>query len=121
MSRRGRNFADIVPSERAYPGFRFASSGLRSLYPLPSFHPCYHGEALDALVAVGIEEGVVVLERNAAVGIAVRTQHVSMREQAPASEDRVLATAGGQPHPRHPVKQRLARRHLIDIRRPPPP
>src|ERR1700676_3361598 len=46
-----------------------------------SLHPCDHREPLDALIAEGIEEGVVILERDAAVGVAVRAQHVGVREQ----------------------------------------
>src|SRR5258708_37624538 len=82
-----------------------------------SLHPCHNGQPLDPLIPVGIQKRIVVLERNAAVGIAVRAEHVGMREQTGASEDRVLAADRGQPQRRYPVKQRLARRQLVNMRR----
>src|SRR5215216_2749753 len=44
-------------------------------------HLRQHREATDALVLVGVEERVVVPERDAAVGLAARPQHVGVREQ----------------------------------------
>ena len=38
-----------------------------------------NGEALDLSGLKGVQEGVVGLEGHAAIGIAVRTQHVGMR------------------------------------------
>ena len=42
----------------------------------------HHGEPLDLAAGVGLQEGAVVLERHAAVGIAVRAEHVGVGEQA---------------------------------------
>src|SRR6266568_6781215 len=42
-----------------------------ALNPARSLDPCQHRKPLDALVAVGVQERIIVLEGNAAVGIAV--------------------------------------------------
>ena len=42
----------------------------------------HHGEPLDLAAGVGLQEGVVVLERHAAVGIAVRAEQVGVGEKA---------------------------------------
>src|SRR6266403_4459456 len=84
----------------------FASNGGRSLHAMRGPHyncvpalprsvqPRDHGQALDLAVLVGVQERVVVLERNAAVGIAVRAEHVGMREQTAPPEDRFVAADG---------------------------
>src|SRR5712664_727286 len=82
-----------------------------------SVQPRYYGQALDLAVLVGVQERVVVLERNAAVGIAVRAEHVGMREQPGPSEDCIVAADRREPQGRHAMKQRLARLQVIDMRR----
>src|ERR1700761_4417941 len=57
-------------------------AGLRSNPPCISSDMRPHAQPSHALVAVGIEEGVVVAERDAAVGVAVRAQHIGVRKQA---------------------------------------
>ncbi|GCC48249.1 hypothetical protein chiPu_0032452, partial [Chiloscyllium punctatum] len=79
--------------------------------------PREHREAADALVAVGVEERVVVLERDATVGVAVRTEHEGVREQAVAVEDLALAADRIEPQCRHAVEQRLARLEFVNVRR----
>ena len=69
------------------------------------------------LIAVGVQERVVIPERDAAVGIAVGAEHVGVRQQAAAAEDRLLAADRFQPQRRHAVKQRLARLEFVDMRR----
>src|ERR1700722_12816948 len=69
-----------------------------------SVDPCNHGQPLNALVAIGIEEGVVIAERHAAVGIAVGAEHVGMREQAGSAVYRLLAANGIEPQRRHAVE-----------------
>ena len=56
-----------------------------------------HRETADALILVGIEEGVVILERDAAVGLSARPEHVAVGEQSLAVEDLVLTTDRRQP------------------------
>jgi hypothetical protein len=75
-----------------------------------------HHEALDLPVLVGAQEGVVVLDRHAAVGIAVGTQHVGMREEARAAVDAPLADRR-QPQRLHAVERVLAQRQLVEVRR----
>src|SRR5262249_25043961 len=75
-----------------------------------------HREALDLPALEGAQENVIGLERYAAVGIAVRAQHVGMREQpdpieGEASTDRVQAQR------LNAMKERLAQRELIDAGR----
>src|ERR1700759_4009675 len=62
-----------------------------------SFDSRQNRELADAMVAVGVEEGVVIAERDAAIGIAIRAEHVGVREQAFAAEDRLFAADRGQP------------------------
>src|ERR1700738_1150034 len=128
----GTKFRRYRTIGRAYPGLRFASSGLQSFFRArsstlrvpgmtndsataslhPSYkitapvslHPCHHRQPPDALVVIGVEEGVVVLEGHAAVGIAVGAAHVGVREQAAAPVDRVLAADRGQPQRRHAME-----------------
>src|SRR4051794_20447543 len=98
--------------------------GIASLYPPYSIylrgeppqlrrqrllHLRQHREAADALVLVGVEERIVVRERDAAVGLAARPEHVAVREQSIAAVDFFLAAERRQPQRRHAVKQRLAR------------
>src|SRR5258708_14590372 len=101
----------LAPSGAARKdGREYATSGCQTrTIRARSLHPCHHREPLDALIAVGVEEGVVIPERDAAVGIAVGSEHEAVREQAAAAIDRVLAADRGQPQRRHAVKQRLAR------------
>src|SRR5438445_9291711 len=75
------------------------------------------GKAPDALVLVGIEEGVIIPERHAAVGLTGAAEHVGMREQAVAAKNLVLAADRIEPQRRHAVEQRLARREIVDVRR----
>ena len=63
-----------------------------------------------------VQERVVVLERHAAVGIAVRAEHVGVREQARASEDVAVADRR-EAQRRHAVEQLLARPQFIEVRR----
>src|SRR5215475_9234727 len=74
-------------------------------------------ELLDALVAIGVQEGVVILERHAAVGIAVGAEHVGMREQADTAIYSIIAADRIEPQRRHAVEQRLARLQFVDVRR----
>src|SRR5882672_10436572 len=82
-----------------------------------SVQPRDHGQALDLAVLVGVQERVVVLERNAAVGIAVGAEHVGMGEQTAPSVDRILAADGYEPQRRNAVEQRLPRLQVVDVRR----
>src|SRR5204863_7525787 len=81
-----------------HPTSRISLSFIR-LQELPprSLHLCDDGEALDALIAVGIQERIVISKRDAAVGITVRTEHVGVGKQSAASENRVLAADGSHP------------------------
>src|SRR3979490_3353933 len=80
-----------------------------------SIQPRDHGQALDLAVPVGVQERVVVLERNAAVGITVGAEHVGMREQTAPPEDRFVAADGSEPQRRHPMEQRLPRLQVVDV------
>src|SRR5437899_7228210 len=46
----------------------------------------HDGDALDRADAIGLQEFVVMLDRDAAVGVAVRSQHVAVHEQADTPE-----------------------------------
>ena len=46
----------------------------------------HHGESPDIAAGVGLQEGAVVLERHAAVGITVRAEHVGVGKQATAAK-----------------------------------
>ena len=50
-----------------------------------SVYSCQDGQPPDAVVAIGVQECVVIPERYAAVGITSRTEHEGMREQTCAS------------------------------------
>src|SRR5439155_11505962 len=81
---------------------------LRSLLDLRQ-----HREAADALALVGIEERVVIPERDAAVGLTTGPEHVGVREQPVAAVDFFLAADRRQPQRRHAVKQRLAQLQFV--------
>src|SRR5581483_12445736 len=59
--------------------------GLATTTAPRSLHPRDHGELADALVAIGVEKGVVVAERDAAIGSAAGAKHERMRQQAVAA------------------------------------
>src|SRR5215472_18514280 len=80
-----------------------------------SADPCDHSELPDAHAAIGIEEGAVVAERDAAVGSAAGAEHVGVSEQATAAVNRVLAADRVEPERRHAVEQRLPRRQFVDV------
>ena len=74
---------------------------------------CDNREAPDPSALESAQEDVVVFERHAAVEIAVRPQHVGMRQQSNAIEreprpDRVQAQS------LHAMKEQFAQRELID-------
>src|SRR5262249_1838592 len=75
-----------------------------------------HGEARDFASQVRVEEFGIVAERHASIRLAVRAQHVGMGEDArttvhPAAIDRV------EPDGANAMKQSLAQREIVDIRR----
>src|SRR3954451_2849096 len=76
-----------------------------------------HREPADALVLVGVEERVIVLEGYAAVGLAGAAEHEGVREQAVAAENLLFAADRIEPQRRHAVEQRLARLQIVDVRR----
>src|SRR5262245_38341574 len=82
-----------------------------------SLDPGNDGELSDALVAVGTEEGAIVLERHAAVGIAVWPEHIAVREQAAAAVDGVLAADRVETQGGNRVEQSLAGRKIVNVRR----
>ena len=75
-------------TKRAAPS-RCAVMGFAAAQPIPqsalSLQMRYHGEPFDLLALIGAQERIVVPERHAAVGIAPRTEHVSMGEQSGAA------------------------------------
>src|SRR5665213_3888450 len=75
------------------------------------------GEPAHALVAIGIQEGAVIPERDAAVGSAVGAKHESMRKQPGASVDRPFAADGIEPQRGYAMKHRLARLQVVQMRR----
>jgi hypothetical protein len=81
--------------------------------PRRSLDPGDDGEFSDALVVIGAEEGIVVLEGDAAVGIAVRPEHVRMREQPGAAVDRFLATDRRQPQRRETAPRAASIRRCV--------
>src|ERR1700750_3349457 len=85
--------------------------------PLVSSEMRYHGEPLNLTASVGFEKAAVVPERDAAVGVTVRAQHVSVREQTCSSVDRAPAADGIEPQRRDAVKQRFARLQVVEMRR----
>ena len=76
---------------------------------------CDDREAFDFPALKGAQEDVVGLEGHAAVGIAIRAQHVGMREQPDAIEGEPTADRI-QTQRLNPVKERFAQRELIDAR-----
>jgi hypothetical protein len=65
--------------------------------------------ALHLAVLVGAQERLVVLERDAAIGVAARPEQIGVREQAGAPEDRAFAADRDQSQCLDAVEQRLAR------------
>src|ERR1700735_3407687 len=82
-----------------------------------SVDACDNGQTPDAVVAIGVQECVVIPERYAAVGLTPGSEHEGMREQTCASVDGLFAANGIQSQRLHAVKQRLARRQLVKMRR----
>ena len=76
---------------------------------------CDDREAFDFPALKGAQEDVVGLEGHATVGIAIRAQHVGMREQPNAIEGEPTAD-GIQSQRLNPMKKRFAQRELIDAR-----
>ena len=100
------------PNQRLEPG-----AGLRTHRTGEDPSPlCDNCEALDPSALEGAQEDVVVLERHAAVGIAVRTQHVGMRQQPNAIEGKPSADRV-QTQSLNPMKDRFAQRELINAGR----
>lgn len=65
------------------------------------------GQALDLAALIGTQESVVVLEGHAPVRIAVRAEHVGMRQKSRSAEDVVVADRR-QPQRLHAVKKQLS-------------
>ena len=74
-----------------------------------------NGEALDLSALKGAQEGIVGLEGHAAVGIAVRAQHVRMREQSNPIKGEPTAD-WVQAQRLNPMKEGFAEREVIDAR-----
>src|SRR5581483_2801969 len=70
-----------------------------------------HREPRDPARLEGLEERAVILERHAAVRLAVRPEHIRVREQAGAVEDRRLAGDRSEPDRLDAVEQALAHLH----------
>jgi hypothetical protein len=67
-----------------------------------------NGEALDLSALKGAQEGIVGVEGHAAVGIAVRAQHVGMREQSNPTKGEPTAD-GVQAQRLNPMKEGFAK------------
>jgi hypothetical protein len=65
----------------------------------------------------GLQEGVVVAERDAAVRIAAGPKHIGVGEQAGAAEDRARAADRVKADGAHAVEQRFAHAQIVDMRR----
>src|SRR5260370_6705556 len=73
-------------------------------------------KAINLSVVEGFEESIIVSDRDAAVRIAIGSEHVAMREQ-PGTPVRGTALGGDHAQRLHAVKQSFARLQLIDGRR----
>src|ERR1700733_3810202 len=76
----------------------------------------HHRQVLDLLLFEGLEEGVVVAERDAAARVPIGAKHVGVGQKATAAEHAGLVH-GYQPDRFHAVEQGLARFQVIDIDR----
>jgi hypothetical protein len=70
----------------------------------------------DLAVLVSAEESFVVLHRHTAVRVAVRPQHIGMREEPGAAVDAAVADRI-EAQSLNPVEERLPHGQLIDMRR----
>jgi hypothetical protein len=52
-----------------------------------SLQTCHHRQALDPVIQVSLEEGVIVSDRHAAIRIAIWAEHKAVREEAGSAED----------------------------------
>src|SRR5579872_3910000 len=75
------------------------------------------GQSRDLAFLEGIEERVVILERDAAERVSPRTEHVGVREQAGASENLAVAADWRKPNGFHAVEQALAQFEIVHVRR----
>lgn len=76
----------------------------------------YDGQTFNFPILKCLQECAVVLERHTSIGIAVRAEHVSVREEACPSVD-VAAANRFEAQRLHPMEKLLPRRELIDVRR----
>ena len=73
--------------------------------PGGSVQPGDHDQPLDLAVAIGVEEGFVIAERDAAIGIAARPKHEPMGEETDAAKR--IAVDRHQPQRRDTMEQLL--------------
>jgi len=81
-----------------------------------SLQACHHGQALDLVIQVRLQEGVIVSDRHAAIGIAIRAEHKAVCQETGPAKDFPLIL-GNQPQRANPMEKPFPQFEIVDIRR----